>query len=73
MSIGPWSPIFKGVDHAVGTNFGSTIFTNNGIVFTDTRQQSVHCIRVDLTDQVFSCLQLRRRQATSLKRAKPFR
>ena len=42
--FGPWTPIFKGIDHAVGTN-------NPNIAgsFT-TGWQVVHCVRVDLTD-----------------------
>ena len=35
MDVTPWIPIYKGVDRAVGTNFGSTTVTNNGVVFTD--------------------------------------
>jgi exopolysaccharide biosynthesis protein len=50
MSRTPWTPLFKGIEHAVGTNFGATIFTNNGVVYTNSRQQSVHCLRVDLSD-----------------------
>src|SRR3989442_15358421 len=34
--VGSWTPIFKGVDHAVGTNFSPL--------------QVVQCVRVDLTD-----------------------
>jgi len=40
--LGPWVPIFKGVDHAVGTN------TPGGGGFTTL--QVAHGIRVDLTD-----------------------
>ena len=40
--LGPWVPIFKGVDHAVGTN------TPGGGGFTTL--QVAHAIRVDLTD-----------------------
>jgi hypothetical protein len=41
---GPWVPIFKGIDHAVGTNNPSLPgnFPNEW--------QVVHCVRVDLTD-----------------------
>ena len=41
---GPWVPLFKGIDHAVGTNNPSLPgnFPNE--------RQVVHCIRVDLTD-----------------------
>src|SRR5437588_5060116 len=48
--VGPWTPIFKGVDHATGTNFPSTTVTNNGAVFTDSTLQVAQCVRVDLTD-----------------------
>ena len=48
--VGPWTPIFKGIDHAVGTNFPSTTITNNGVIFTDSTLQVVHCVRVDLRD-----------------------
>jgi exopolysaccharide biosynthesis protein len=41
--IGPWVPIFKGVEHAVGTN-------NPGIAGNFSELQVVHCVRVDLTD-----------------------
>ncbi len=40
---GPWTPIFKGVDHAVGTN-------NPSVPGNFPELQVVHCIRVDLTD-----------------------
>ena len=42
-SLGPWNPIFKGIDHAVGTNVpdGTTPIT---------RLQVAHVARVDLTD-----------------------
>ncbi len=41
--FGPWTPIFKGIDHAVGTN-------NPGIAGNFPELQVVHCVRVDLTD-----------------------
>ena len=50
MSRTPWTPLFKGIEHAVGTNFGATPFTNNGVAYTNSRQQSVNCLRVDLSD-----------------------
>src|SRR5437764_7731065 len=50
MFVGPWTPIFKGIDHAVGTNFPGTIVTNNGVVFTNANLQVVHCARVDLSE-----------------------
>ena len=40
--LGPWVPVFKGIDHAVGTN------TTTGGGFP--HLQVVHFIRVDLTD-----------------------
>ncbi len=42
-TIGPWVPIFKGIEHAVGTN-------NPNIPGDFPELQVVHCIRVDLTD-----------------------
>ena len=42
-ALGPWVPIFKGVDHAVGTN-------NPNIAGNFPELQVVHCVRVDLTD-----------------------
>ena len=41
--FGPWTPFFKGIDHAVGTNDPS-------IPGSFPRLQVVHCIRVDLKD-----------------------
>lgn len=41
--FGPWTPIFKGIDHGVGTN-------NPNIAGNFPRLQVVHCVRVDLTD-----------------------
>src|SRR5262252_6721550 len=38
---GVWTPLFKGVDHAAGTNNPSASFPN---------LQVVRCVRVDLTD-----------------------
>jgi len=43
MSSGPWIQLFKGIDYAVGTNWPDG---NSPIV----EQQSVRCVRVDLTD-----------------------
>lgn len=40
--LGPWTPLFKGIDHAVGTN------TPGGGSFPNL--QVIHAIRVDLTD-----------------------
>ena len=40
--VGPWIPIFKGVDHSVGTNTpGGTDFPSLLVV---------HALRIDLTD-----------------------
>jgi len=50
MWVGEWKPIYRGVDHAVGTNSPSAVVTNNGVTFTNSRLQVVHCVRVDLTD-----------------------
>ncbi len=41
---GPWTPLFKGIDHAVGTNNPS--IPGN----FSTGLQVAHCVRVDLTD-----------------------
>ena len=40
---GPWTPMFKGVDHAVGTNVP-------GLPGSFPVLQVAHCVRVDLTD-----------------------
>ncbi len=48
MVITPWTPLFKGVEHALGTNFPDG---------TIPRLQVVNCVRIDLTDpdvQLFS-------------------
>jgi hypothetical protein len=50
VALSPWMPLFKGVDHAVGTNFPPTVFSNNGTSFTDNTLQVAHCVRIDLTD-----------------------
>jgi exopolysaccharide biosynthesis protein len=42
-ALGPWTPLFKGIDHAVGTN-------NPSIPGDFPELQVVHCVRVDLTD-----------------------
>ena len=41
MSVGLWVPMFKGIDHKVGTNFPDAALAT---------LQVVHCVRVDLTD-----------------------
>ena len=50
VAVSAWIPLFKGVDHAVGTNFPPTTFSNNGNSFVDSTLQVVHCVRVDLAD-----------------------
>jgi exopolysaccharide biosynthesis protein len=42
-TIGPWVPIFKGIEHAIGTN-------NPSVPGNFANLQVVHCVRVDLTD-----------------------
>ena len=42
-SLGPWVPIFEGVEHAVGTN-------TPGLPGNFPELQVVHCLRVNLTD-----------------------
>jgi hypothetical protein len=42
-SAGPWGPIFKGIDYAVGTN-------DPAIPGNFPRLQVVRCVRIDLTD-----------------------
>ena len=41
MVVTGWTPIFKGIEHAAGTNFADA---------TIPRLQAVHCLRIDLTD-----------------------
>src|SRR6266496_5798042 len=41
MSSGAWIPLFKGVDHVVGTNYPDS---------TISQLQVVHCVRIDLAD-----------------------
>ncbi len=48
--ISSWTPLFKGIDQAVGTNRPNTVFTNRGVIYTNTRLQVAHCVRVDLAD-----------------------
>jgi hypothetical protein len=50
IALTPWRPVYKGVEHAVGTNYGTTTLVNNGVTYTISRLQSVNCIRVDLND-----------------------
>src|ERR1043166_19027 len=42
-SLGPWNPIFKGIDHAVGTNVPDGTTPINAL-------QVAHVARIDLTD-----------------------
>ena len=48
--VAPWIPIFKGIDRAVGTNFPTSYFTNNGVILTNPTLQVVNCLRIDLLD-----------------------
>jgi exopolysaccharide biosynthesis protein len=41
MTITPWMPLYKGVDHAIGTNFPDAV---------NSTLQVVHCVRVNLQD-----------------------
>ena len=55
MSAGTWTPIFKGIDYAVGTNRVATTVTTpipggGSVVWTNSRLQSVRMVRVDLSD-----------------------
>src|SRR5437762_10778114 len=50
ITVSSWTPIYKGVDHAVGTNCPPTTVNNNGAVFVDSTLQVAHCVRVDLSD-----------------------
>jgi hypothetical protein len=46
----PWQPLFKGIEHAVGTNFPNTVFVGSTGSYTNKALQVVHCLRVDLGD-----------------------
>jgi len=48
--VTPWTPIFQGIDLALGTNLPATTVTNNGVVFTDSNLQIVRCAKVDLSN-----------------------
>src|SRR5438552_1559301 len=50
MTVTAWIPIFKGIDHAVGTNCPPTTVNNNGLTFVDSTLQVANCVRIDLTD-----------------------
>jgi exopolysaccharide biosynthesis protein len=41
MTIAPWAPLFKGIEHAAGTNYANA---------TIPRLQVANCVRVDLAD-----------------------
>src|SRR5438105_2114213 len=49
-TVSPWTPLYKGIDQAVGTNCPPTTVINNGVAFTDSTLQVAHCLRIDLTD-----------------------
>ncbi len=46
----PWVPIFKGIERALGTNTPATLFTNNGVAYTNSTLQVATCLRIDLQD-----------------------
>lgn len=46
----PWVPIFKGIERAIGTNTPTTLFTNNGVAYTNSTLQVATCLRIDLQD-----------------------
>ena len=55
MSVSPWTPIFKGIDTALGTNRTGTMVTTpvpggGSVVWVNNRLQAVRCVRVDLSD-----------------------
>src|SRR5438477_4402594 len=50
LTISPWTPIFQGIERAVGSNCPTTIVINNGVAITDTTLQVVNCLKIDLTD-----------------------
>lgn len=50
ITVTPWTPLYRGVDHAIGSNCPPTAVVNNGVSFSDTTLQVAHCVRVDLTD-----------------------
>src|SRR2546425_6395142 len=50
ITVTPWAPLYKGVDHAIGSNCPPTTVINNGVTFSDNALQVAHCVRVDLTD-----------------------
>ena len=48
--VTPWSPLFKGIERALGTNTPTTFFTNNGVAYTNHTLQVATCLRIDLQD-----------------------
>lgn len=48
--VDPWSPLFKGIDRSLGTNYPSTAYTNAGVVRTNDTLQVAICLRIDLLD-----------------------
>jgi len=48
MLVGPWTPLYQGVDHVVATNCPPTTVVNNGVTFVNNNLQVVHCVRIDL-------------------------
>jgi len=48
--LSPWQPLFKGIEHAVGTNFPNTVFNGSTGAYTNTALQVMHCLRIDLAD-----------------------
>src|SRR5438128_2944017 len=46
----PWQPLFKGIEHAIGTNFPNTVFIGSTGPYTNTTLQVMHCLRIDLGD-----------------------
>src|SRR5438309_11283204 len=50
LTVSAWTPLYKGIDHAVGTNCPPTTVVNNGVAFTDSTLQVANCVRIDLSD-----------------------
>lgn len=48
--VDPWSPLFKGIERSLGTNYPSTVYTNAGVVRTNDTLQVATCLRIDLLD-----------------------
>ena len=45
-----WTPIFKGIERAAGTNTPTTFFTNNQVAYANGTLQVATCLRIDLQD-----------------------